>query len=41
LWHGSPPDSTNIPGSPPKGEQAKMALKELRTLQGKIESENQ
>lgn len=41
LWHGAPPDSGNIAGSPPKGEQAKVALSELRTLQGKIESEHQ
>lgn len=41
LWHGAPPDSGNIAGSPPKGEQAKIALNELRTLQGKIESEHQ
>jgi len=40
LWHGSPPDSMDVPGAPPKGEQAKKALEELRTLQGKIESEN-
>jgi len=39
LWHGAPPDLGNIPGSPPKGQQAKVALKELRTLQGQIESE--
>jgi transketolase len=38
-WHGNPPDIANVPGSPPKGEQAKVALKELRTLQGKIKSE--
>src|SRR5258706_3552367 len=41
LWHGSPPDAGNVPGAPPKGEQAKKALEELRTLQGKIESEHQ
>src|SRR5258706_14904267 len=41
LWHGAPPDSGNIAGSPPKGEQSKTALQELRTLQGKIESETQ
>lgn len=39
LWHGVPPDSGNVLGAPPKGEQAKVALEELRTLQGKIESE--
>ncbi|TSC97478.1 MAG: Uncharacterized protein Greene101447_482 [Parcubacteria group bacterium Greene1014_47] len=37
-WHGVPP-GTDIPGEPPKAEQAKIALRELRTLQGKIESE--
>lgn len=39
-WHGSPPGS-DIPGEPPKAQQAKIALKELRTLQGKIESEHE
>lgn len=39
LWHGVPPDSGNVTGAPEKGDQAKVALKELRTLQGKIESE--
>jgi len=39
LWHGVPPNSGDVEGAPPKGEQAKVALKELRTLQGKIESE--
>ncbi len=41
LWHGTPPDASDIPGAPPKGQQAKKALEELRTLQGKIESEHQ
>lgn len=41
LWHGNPPDVTDVPGSPPKGDQAKVAMTELRTLQGKIESEHQ
>jgi len=40
-WHGNPPDIADVPGSPPKGQQAKKALEELRTLQGKIESEHQ
>ncbi len=40
-WHGNPPDIANVPGSPPKGEQAKTALKDLRTLQGKIKSEHE
>ena len=41
LWHGSPPDASEIPDAPHKGQQAKKALTELRTLQGKIESEHQ
>lgn len=41
LWHGSPPDLSDVAGAPKKGEQAKEALKELRTLQGKIRSEHE
>ena len=40
-WHGVPPGITDIPGEPPKNEQAKIALQELRTLQGKIKSEHE
>jgi transketolase len=40
-WHGNPPDIANVTGAPPKGEQSKVALAELRTLQGKITSEHQ
>ena len=40
-WHGAPPDAQDIEGAPPKGEQAKVALNELRTLQGKIKSEHE
>ena len=40
-WHGMPPDTQEVKGAPRKGEQAKKALEELRTLQGKIESEHQ
>lgn len=39
-WHGNPPDLADIPGAPPKGEQAKVALAELRTRQSKIERES-
>ena len=39
-WHGSPP-GTNIPGEPPKEDQARLALNELRTLGGKIRSEHE
>ena len=35
-WHGNPP-GTEIVGEPPKNEQGKIALKELRTLKGNIE----
>lgn len=38
-WHGSPPGSQDIEGDPPKQDQAKVALKELRTLRGQIKSE--
>lgn len=38
-WHGMPPDAGDVAGAPAKGEQAKEALRQLRTLQGKIESE--
>ena len=40
-WHGIPPDAGDVKGAPPKGEQAKKALAELRTLQGKIRSEHE
>ena len=40
-WHGMPPGSQDIPGDPAKADQAKVALKELRTLQGKIRSEHE
>lgn len=40
-WHGMPPDQKDVSGAPPKGEQAKQALAELRTLQGKIKSEHE
>ncbi len=40
-WHGVPPGIQDMPGEPPKSEQAKIALKELRTLQGKIRSEHE
>lgn len=41
LWHGVPPGISDIPGSPPKEEQVKAALHELRTLEGKIRSEHE
>lgn len=38
-WHGLPPGLQDVAGAPVKGDQAKIALKELRTLQGRIKSE--
>ncbi|HJQ08541.1 MAG TPA: transketolase [Candidatus Saccharimonadales bacterium] len=38
-WHGSPPGVLDIAGAPAKAQQAKVALRELRTLRGKIRSE--
>jgi transketolase len=40
-WHGIPPDASDIKGAPPKGEQAKKALHELRTLGGRIRGEHE
>lgn len=38
-WHGMPPGLNDVSGDPPKADQAKVALKDLRTLRGKIKSE--
>ena len=40
-WHGTPPGISDMPGEPPKEKQGEIALKELRTLQGKIKSEHE
>lgn len=40
-WHGNPPGTIEPPGSPPKAEQAKIALHELRTLGGRIRGEHE
>jgi len=40
-WHGAPPGGQDVPGDPPKDDQAKVALRELRTLRGKIRSEDE
>ncbi len=39
-WHGNPP-GTEIAGEPPKEEQAKIALHDLRTLGGQITGEHE
>ncbi|HEX7259311.1 MAG TPA: transketolase, partial [Candidatus Saccharimonadia bacterium] len=31
-WHGNPPGTLDVPGSPPKAEQVKAALDQLRAL---------
>ncbi len=40
-WHGIPPGAQDVTGAPPKGQQAKVALDELRTLGGQIKSEHE
>lgn len=40
-WHGAPPGALELPGDPPKKDQARVALRELRTLKGKIKSEHE
>ncbi len=40
-WHGNPPGTLEIEGDPPKADQAKVALHELRTLRGQIRSEHE
>ncbi len=39
-WHGNPP-GTELKGEPPKEDQVKIALRELRTLGGQIKSEHE
>lgn len=41
IWHGMPPGTKDVPGDPPKDEQAKVALADLRTLRGRIRSEHE
>ncbi|HJN85410.1 MAG TPA: transketolase [Patescibacteria group bacterium] len=40
-WHGSPPGKLETEKSPKKDKQMQVALNELRTLGGKIESEHE
>ncbi|MBI2592561.1 MAG: transketolase [Candidatus Colwellbacteria bacterium] len=40
-WHGVSPGVSDMPGEPPKKDQARLALEELRTLGGKIRSEHE
>ncbi len=36
-WHGTPPGLSDMEGEPPKEDQARIALEELRSLDGKIQ----
>jgi transketolase len=36
IWHGAPPDLSDVKGAPPKGEQAKVALDELKQGEEKL-----
>jgi len=40
-WHGLPPGSADVPGDPKKEDQVRIALRDLRTLEGKIISEHE
>lgn len=40
-WHGTPPGKTKIQGDPSPSDQLRIAINELRTLQGKIKSEHE
>jgi transketolase len=40
-WHGSPPGTIEDDDAPPKAKQAEEALRQLRTLGGKIASEHE
>ncbi len=40
-WHGNPPGTQDVKGDPPKADQGKVALKDLRTLMGRIKSEHE
>ncbi len=40
-WHGMPVGLADVGGAPPKNDQAMVALKELRTLRGRIKNEHE
>ncbi len=40
-WHGAPPNLADHPGAPPKTEQERVALDDLRTMRGKIRGEHE
>lgn len=37
IWHGAPPDLSDVAGAPPKGEQAKVALAELKKIEEELD----
>lgn len=37
LWHGNPPNLLDVPGSPPKAEQATVALSDLQKIAEQIQ----
>jgi len=41
FWHGVPVGLKDASGAPPKGDQARVALKELRTMRGQIRNEHE
>lgn len=40
-WHGTPPGKAKLQGDPSPSDQLRIAINELRTLQGKIKSEHE
>lgn len=40
-WHGNPPNLLDIPGSPPKAEQADVALSDLKKIEEEIRARMQ
>lgn len=40
-WHGAPPGLSDMPGEPPKADQVRIALADLRKLKGQIQSEHE
>lgn len=40
-WHGNPVGIADVAGAPPKNKQAKAALRDLRTMRGRIRDEHE
>ncbi len=41
TWHGAPPNLSDHPGAPPRAQQEKAALEDLRSMRGKIRGEHE